>query len=134
MTLPPWAASASAASSAAARAKTAEVAWLSVSVTGWPAFDWTRPVPEVMMSGGPVPASAAPSVAMTFRSFSLCCFRAEGVMVEGRMDDAVGCPGGVAQCLQVVHVAAEDLRASGCQRLGARVRTAEPDHVMARAD
>jgi hypothetical protein len=55
-------------------------------------------------------------------------------MVEGRVDDAAGFPGRVVQCTQVVHVAAQDLRAGASERLRARVRTAEPDHVMARAD
>ena len=55
-------------------------------------------------------------------------------MVEGRVDDAVGRLCGGAQAVQVVHVAAEDLRPGTGERLGARVRTAEPDHVMACAD
>ena len=36
--------------------------------------------------------------------------------------------------IQVVHVAAEDLRPGTGERRGARIRTAEPDHVVASAD
>ncbi len=87
------------------------------------------------MSGRSGPGSAAPRAAMTFRSFSLCCFWSRRVMVERRVDEAaIGGPGRVAQSFQVVHVAAEDLGAGADERLGACVRTAEPDHLMARAD
>ena len=55
-------------------------------------------------------------------------------MVEGRVDDAVGRLCGGAQAVQVVHVAAKDLCPGPGERLGARVRTAEPDHVMACVD
>ena len=55
-------------------------------------------------------------------------------MVEGRVDDAVGRLCGGAQAVEIIHVAAEDLRPGSGERLGARVRTAEPDHVMACAD
>ncbi len=55
-------------------------------------------------------------------------------MVEGRVDDAVGQLCGGAQAVQVVHVATENLRPGMGERLGARVRTAEPDHVMACVD
>ena len=55
-------------------------------------------------------------------------------MVECRVDDAFGRLCGRAQAVQVVHVAAEDLRPGTGERLGAFVRTAEPDHVMASAD
>src|ERR1700760_3043299 len=74
MTWPPCSIRASAASSDAARGTVADGAAGSVSRTGWPVADWTRPVPEVMMSGRSVPASAAPRAAMTRRSFSLGCF------------------------------------------------------------
>lgn len=56
------------------------------------------------------------------------------VVVEGRVDDAVGRLCGGVQAVQVVHVAAEDLRPGTSGRLGARVRTTEPDHVMACVD
>jgi len=55
-------------------------------------------------------------------------------MVECRVDDAFGRRCGGAQAVQVVHVAAEDLRPDTGERLGAFVRTREPDHVMASAD
>jgi len=42
--------------------------------------------------------------------------------------------GSDTQAVQVVHVAAEDLRPATGERLGARIRTAEPDHVMACVD
>ena len=56
------------------------------------------------------------------------------VVVEGRVDDAVSRLCGGAQAVQVVHVAPEDFRPGTGKRLGARVRAAEPDHVMACAD
>lgn len=56
------------------------------------------------------------------------------VVVEGQVDDAVGRLRGGAQPVQVVHVAAEDLRPGTGERPGAHVRTAEPDHAMACVD
>jgi hypothetical protein len=55
-------------------------------------------------------------------------------VVEGRVDDAVGRLCGGAKATQLVHVTAEDLRPSTGERLDARIRTAEPDHVMTRVD
>ena len=55
-------------------------------------------------------------------------------MVEGRVDDAACRLCGDAQAVQIVYVAAEDVCPGAGERLGARVRTAEPDHVMACID
>jgi hypothetical protein len=55
-------------------------------------------------------------------------------VVEGRVDDAVGCLCGDSQAVQVVHVATEDLRPGTGERLGPHVRTAKPDYLMACVD
>src|SRR5262245_5405093 len=87
-----------------------------------------------MTSGRFEPTRTSPSVSMILRSSSLCCFRFEKSWVEGRVDDTVGRVCGRAQAVQIVHVAAKDLRPGKGERLGTCVRTAEPDYVIARVD
>ena len=50
------------------------------------------------------------------------------------MDDVVGRLWGDVQAVQVVHVAAKDLRSGTGEHIGAPVRTVERDHVMACVD
>ena len=50
------------------------------------------------------------------------------------MDDAVGCLRRGAKAIQFVHVAADRFRPGAGERLGARIRAAEPDHPMTGVD
>ena len=54
------------------------------------------------------------------------------VVVESGVDDAISRRCADPEAVQVVEVAAEHLRPGTGKRLGARIRTAEPDHMVAR--
>ena len=103
------------------------------SVAGSPGGTLAIAVPEVTIkrSAGALEGRAE-RLDDTAVGFAICRELGE-IMVEGEMDDAVRTRGAL-QAVGIVDRSAIDLSAGGGQRLRRLVRTADADHLMARAD
>ena len=87
----------------------------------------------MVTNGLPVPSSAEASALVAAKSAATAAGEVAGphqVVLEGEVDDAVGRPGGLAQPVEIVQVAAPDLGASGRERLGRAVRARQPHDLM----
>ena len=72
--------------------------------------------PEVTSSGRSEPFSAVPSASMARRSLSQFALNFEKSWIEGGVDHAVRRGRAAAQAVQILHVAAMDVRARGGER------------------
>ena len=93
--------------------------------------------PEAMTSGRSEPSRAAPSGGdrrAVGGGGGGKVARERLLVLEREVDDAVGRRGGVAQDVEVVEGAADDLRAGRAQRVRGGVGAGEPDDRVARAE